>query len=139
MNPLHIYSGHTLIDVSDTGVTGGDDSLRRNQRRNWESLVQILGLRAQLMLLSAPEVMELDLTNLEFGEDFSGKQLVWNFKFGIEQADVYSTNTSEFGNLEHDCICVPVILGLNETAKITVPTFCTFGNQKNIYFKKVKY
>jgi hypothetical protein len=138
MVPLHIHAGYTLIDISDTGVITVDDSPRRNQHRNWETLVQVLGLRAQLMLLSSPEVMELDVSKLEFGEDFTGKQLVWVFKFGVEQEDVYANANTAYGNLESDCSCVPVIIGLNETAKITVPTFCTMGNQKNIYFNKVK-
>ena len=135
MNPLYISVGYTLVDISNTGVLAADETPRRNQCRNWETLTQVLGLRSQLMLLTSPEVMRLDLSELKFGEDFKGTHLVWIFKFGVEQEGVFGNKYSKYGGLEQDCASVPVIINLNETASLLTPTFCVSGTQKNIYFQ----
>ena len=135
---LRVSAGYTLVDVTKTGVVSSSSSLERNQQRNWETLVQVLGMRAQLLLLSGPEILELDVTNSKFGKDFTGKKLVWLFKFGVEHEGIFSNETSSHGTLEHDFINVPIITGLKESVVITTPTFIVSGPQKNIYFETFK-
>jgi hypothetical protein len=135
---LRISVGYTLVDVTRTGEVSSIVSTERNQQRNWETLVQVLGLRAQLMVMSGPEILELDITNSQFGSDFRGKHLVWVFKFGVEHKDIFADDKSPYGTLETDFINVPIILGLKETAKIVTPMFVVSGSQRNIYFDSMR-
>lgn len=136
---LRMSVGYTLIDITKTNeVSGQADNKRRNQQRNWETLVQVLGLRSQLIHLGDPEILNIDVTNTNFGLDFAGTQRVWMFKFGIEHDGVYADEHYSHGALEGDFINVPIILGLDETASIRSPTFTVSGLQKNIYFEPFK-
>jgi hypothetical protein len=138
-SPLRLSIGYTLIDITKTDVVSSASSMERNQHRNWETLVQVLGLRTQIMLLHTSGPRKLDITKMGFGEDFVGEHLVWIFKFGVEQEAVFSNSNSSHGTLEGDCSSVPVILGLTETARIITPTFCASGTQKNIYFENLEF
>jgi hypothetical protein len=136
---LRLTLGYTLVDITKTDeVSGHVDSMTRNQQRNWETLVQVLGLRAQLITLSDPEAVEVDVTKMQFGPDFTGKQRVWVFKFGVEHEGVYDSVGQNYGALAGDLINVPIILGLTETANIRLPTFTVSGLQRNIYFEQFK-
>lgn len=131
LGQLRLYRGYTLVDITRTNVVRADinNPQPRNQQRNWETLVQVLGLRAQLTVLGNPEV-----TTRELFPAYPGPQQVWTFKFGVEQDDVFSDGKDPFGLLISDCSNVPIITGLTETAKLVVPTFDA-KDSKNIYFK----
>lgn len=135
---LRLSVGYTLVDITQTNVVSHSNSKERNQQRNWETLIQVLGLRVQLITLSVPEVLGLDITNSKFGSSFTGLQSVWTFRFGTEQEGVFANSTRPFGTLETDFTNVPIILGLNETASIATPTFCVDGPNCNIYFEQLK-
>ena len=134
MNTLYLSSGFSLVDLTNTDIVVFD-STERNQQRNWETTIQVLGLRTQLMFLRPPIMKELDLATLQFGSDYTGKHRVWEFKFGIEFDSVFASSDRPFGTLENDFVNVPIITGLTETATIQTPTFIVAGNQKNIYFE----
>ena len=133
---LRLSIGHTLVDITKTNeVSGMVNSMERNQQRNWETLVQVLGLRAQLITLSTPTKKIMDLTGTPFGGQFNGTHAVWSFTFGVEQDAVFSSATRAHGTLESDFVNVPIIMGLSETALIQVPTFSVTGPHCNIYFE----
>ncbi len=137
-NPLYEYLGWTLVDITSTGALAHDNK-SRNQQRNWEAVVQTLGLRAQVFMLTASGVMQYDLVNhgkMKFGSSYTGKHLVWMFKFGVEHPELYATSDSEVGGLFDDFSDIPVITGLSETVSIPSPVFVTRGNDTNIYFTK---
>jgi len=138
MNNLFLTVGYTLVDITQTNVVSSDDSTQRNEHRNWETLTQVLGLRAQLMLLNPPALAEVDLLVCKFGADFVGKHRVWVFKFGVESEGVFADGNNLYGTLERDFVNVPIILGLNETAPIQMPTFAVSGSSRNIYFEPFK-
>lgn len=123
----------TLIDITATGVKRGDSN-ERDQQRNWESVLQVLGLKTQPVIQEGPIVLDL-VTNIEdsiphmFGDFYQGKHRVWAFKFYSEQQDVYTLD-----QLHEDFDQVPVILGLDETARFMLPIFHSYGTLKNIYF-----
>ncbi len=123
----------TLIDITATSVKRGD-SKERDQQRNWESVLQVLGLKTQPVIQEGPIVLDL-VTNIEdsiphmFGDFYQGKHRVWAFKFHSEQQDVYTLD-----QLHEDFDQVPVILGLDETARFMLPIFHSYGTLKNIYF-----
>lgn len=137
---LRLYVGFTLVDITKTGVThyrSEEEIFLRNQQHNWETLVQILGLRAQPILLEAPTIVEGNLVNFDFGQGYTGKNKIWTFKFGVEHASVYTTPDREFGILEQDFSKVPILVGLDETVSFEDPVFYTTGSNKNIYFKSL--
>ena len=124
----------TLIDITPTGVTRGD-SKERNQQRNWETVLQVMGLKTQPIIHRDIEITKN--INLEevptgyFGEFYQGSHTVWGFKFSSETEDVYTAHS-----LYEDFEQVPVVLGLDETARFMLPIFHSYGTLKNIYFFK---
>ena len=128
--------GYSLVDITQTNIVASINSKERNQQRNWETLVQVLSLRVQLLTLSAPQLVSLDVTGSAFGSNFTGQQNVWTFKFSTEQEGVFANATRPYGTLESDFVNVPVILGLDETAPIITPTFTVSGPNTNIYFEQ---
>jgi len=135
---INLAQVYTLVDITQTGDTSHITSKARNQMRNWESTVQVLGLRAQVITMSSPEMVEFSVSRSRFGSNFTGNQTIWTFKFGVEQSNVYANETGVFGSLIADFTNVPIITGLDETATFEVPTFCTSGPGTNIYFEVSK-
>ena len=122
----------TLIDVTPTGVTRGD-SKERNQQRNWETILQVLGLKTQPIISIEPEITRNinleDLPTGYFGEFYQGVHTVWGFKFYSETEDVYTSDS-----LYEDFEQVPIVSGLDETARFMLPIFHSYGTLKNIHF-----
>lgn len=136
MQPYTYFSGYTLVDITETGVTRdrGTQELERNQQRNWETVLQCIGLRAQPMHM-VTKVETTDLDYFEFGEMYTGQHRVWSFAFTVEHSNVFLHNKDPLFYLEESFDRVPVITGLNETARFILPIFYTAGAIKNIYFK----
>ena len=134
---LNFFTIYTLVDITATGVTrnnAGDD-LQRNQQRNWETVLQVVGLRAQPIMIDGPVCLESELDAYEFGEMYTGRQKVWSVSIGVEHRDVYAGNNDALYGLTQDFAQVPVVCGLTETAKFMLPIFYPNGPIKNIYFK----
>lgn len=109
----------TKFDITATGVTGHYRAVRlpftdrngtiinnelswnraRNQQRNWETLQQILSLRAQLFELTDP-IKEQDF---------------WVFNFTVEQSGLFVYDDDPVGILKLDANGVPMLMGLTET------------------------
>lgn len=111
----------TLFDCSHTGVTGyfqygklpfrdrsgavinneQDWHRARNQQRNWETLLQIISLRAQPINVS--DTLRVDDS--------------WQFDFEVEAAGVYSANgdVHNLDSLYTDCAGVPMMTKLDES------------------------
>jgi hypothetical protein len=127
----------TLFDCSHTGVTGhfrtselpfedlagqtvADQTTwnhSRNQQRNWETLLQILGLRAQPMDLVMPVY----------------RNQAWEFEFRIEAEGVYRVGDNSLAGLMQDCEGVPMVTGLTEAQGLG-RTIVTQGDDQNIWF-----
>jgi hypothetical protein len=140
LSDKHI-TGFTLVDITPTGMTRdpGVNSLSRNQQRNWETVIQCIGLRAQPMNLqcfSPDNRMELeDLKDWEFGEMYTGRHKIWAFSFMVEHSNVFAQGNDPLKLLDDSFDEVPVTTYLTETAKFILPVFYTSGAIKNIYFK----
>jgi len=129
----------TLFDCSATGVTGHFraeqipfvtrsghliDSMAvwnrlRNQQRNWETLLQILGLRTQLMDIVCP-VKQHDQ---------------WMFEFAVETPAVFEIggDADPLAGLILDAHGVPMVVGLDEPSGLA-PQLVTQGSDQNIWF-----
>jgi hypothetical protein len=129
LNTENAWIGISLIDITSTGITRGE-SLERNQQRNWESLVQALSLKTQIEIITYPEKVEdFDIVRPPiFGNFYSQSQTIWAFGF-YSEANIY---TEEL--LIKDCDQIPMILGLEETARFMLPLTHTVGSLKNLHF-----
>ena len=135
---MYFYSCATLVDITATGVirhTAGNE-LQRNQQRNWETVLQCIGLRAQPQLIDGPYIKEYEIDETAvFGDIFfHTKQRVWIFSFGVESPDVFLYGNDPVGQLDKDFAQVPIICGLEETARFMLPIFYPYGSIKNICF-----
>ena len=132
----------TLFDCTRTGVTGNykagqlpfedqagqqiTDYLSwinaRNQQRNWETIMQVISLRAQPTVGEYPVALDLE----------------WHFVFEVEVAGVYSGtgDVNDYTTLLRECDGVPMIVGLNETLGLD-PKLISQGQQQNIWFETV--
>ena len=147
----------TLFDITRTDVTGHCKASRmpfqdragqiikdetawnrsRNQQRNWETVIQCMGLRTQPQNIQDPISTTTDLENLEFGDMYTGEQKVWIWTWSTEGLDVYDLTNKPLGAIQQDFEQVPVITGLTETARFMLPIFYPYGSIKNIYFKQI--
>lgn len=134
---LHYYTGLTLVDITATGVIRNGNEQARNQQCNWETVLQVIGLGAQPIEVIEP--VRTDLVNLEglqFGEYFQGQHTVWAWVWAVEHAGVfYSANLDNpVGKLEQYFEQIPIIQGLQETARFMLPIFYPHGSICNVYF-----
>jgi len=136
---LQLFVGYTLVDITATGVIrGDDDTVDRNQQRNWETLVQCIGLRTQPQFIQNPIQTSMpDIQALKFfGDFYTGEQQMWTWAWYVESADVYHLNGQPLAGLLADLEQVPIITGLTETARFMLPIFYPYGTIKNIYIEQ---
>lgn len=134
--------GQTFFDCSFTGITGHfrssqipfqdragqtiaceQDWLRsRNQQRNWETILQMISLRAQPTVIKHPEPLD-------------GK---WQFEFEVDSQGVYSADGTidNIDTLLIECAGIPMIANLGETRDLD-PVLIVSGDKQNIWFEKI--
>lgn len=131
------YGCRTRFDITNTGVTGHYKSSRvpftdsagqeildelswnyaRNQQRNWETLTQLISLRAQITEITKPA---------QVGSE-------WHFAFEVETADAYGTADDATAILRSDSDGVPMLIGLKNEPNLE-PVLKVAGDQQNIWF-----
>jgi hypothetical protein len=135
----HRYVGYTLVDITPTGVIRDSalQQMQRNQQRNWETVIQCISL------LTQPNMLKWDIVDSEkvteyfdFGEMYQGSQKVWMFEFSVDRSDIFGQESDPVEYLANCFDEVPVIVGLEESARFILPIFYTNGAIKNIYFNK---
>ena len=156
---LDFFTGYSLIDITktgtlsqyNTGIPYSTDAsgytiynsetwlFSRNRQRNWETIIQVIGLRSQAIVLNEPELLtKQNLKKYGFGKLFNNNASVWVFSFGVESGTVYENENNSLHWLERDMNNVPIITGLSETEIFEPRTLKCFGNDRNIYFKTGK-
>jgi hypothetical protein len=137
-NNLQFFQGYSLVDITPTGIIRGtNNEYERNQQRNWETVLQCIGLRTQPHNISEPESTLAELKWLQFGDFYSGEQRIWTWTWAIEGLGAYDLNEKPLAGLLQDFEQVPVITGLDETARFMLPIFYPHGTIKNIYFTQI--
>ena len=127
------FSVVTLVDITETKARRGDWSQLLKQQQNFNTMIQTIGLRANLAYDISPSRMVKDVKGLGFGSDHKGELLVWHWQFEVE-AD-FATSVEL---LEQDFDLVPIITGLDETAGIKPEVFFPKNPRKlNIIFSLV--
>jgi hypothetical protein len=133
---VEYYRMFTLVDITKTGQTRGDGTLERDQQRNFETVVQAIGTITQPYETNSPIVTHAHTEWLEFGEYFQGEHKVWVWQFAVEHTDIFTIGTNPVGRLSELFDQIPIICGLDETARFMLPIFYPYGAIKNVYFKK---
>lgn len=105
---------YTTVDVTPSGVrnkTSSDDwMMKRNQQRNFDTLVQVISLRSQPLNIEVVEVVTPDDTvQLELPDDITK---IWRFRFDTDREGVFG---DEYMSLLDDLNGVPYVPGLTET------------------------
>jgi len=141
MNESHTNTYHvcTLVDITETGITkySIEHDRERNQQRNLETIVQIFGLRTQLMRIDQTQIIVDDVKKYDLGAIYKGKHRIWFLEFDVEYQDVYRYLDNHTKILEDDIEQVPFITNLDESAYFPVPVFFSNGEYKNIAFNVV--
>ena len=136
---MYFYTGVTLVDITATGVIRHTtaDEIPRNQQRNWETVLQCIGIKAQPQSIEGPycKTVVIDETTV-FPEMYHGEQRCWIFSFGVDHEDVFQAKDDPVAGLDQAFTKVPVICGLEETARFMLPIFYPYGAIKNICFMK---
>lgn len=142
---LFSYSLYTLFDITRTGITRSYSSetpsrldlagqkvnnenswtRSRNQQRNWETIIQLISLRAQVTPIDPKRLDNQELANYNFDPVYGKRASVWVIRFYVETQDLFLYDTNSVGLLEQDFDRIPMIIGLTETAAITPPLIIT--------------
>jgi hypothetical protein len=132
----------TLCDITRTGFTKKPRMMEeyqlRNQQRNFETFLQVIGMRAQPTDISMPLMQPAEyIERYNFGEYFMGPvgftYNIWTFSFESENISAYGNEHSPVGTLVEDFENVPIITNLTENAKLN-QKICTKGKYCNTYF-----
>lgn len=132
-----VFDIYTLVDITATGVTrDSSENKQRNQQRNWESILQTVSLRTQPFEIHTPTTFTANLSESPiFGQWFmESNQTVWHTQIYVENEEIFKKGDDSFGLLKEDFFRVPIINGLDETAKFILPMFCPYGELTNIIF-----
>jgi len=107
-----------LMQNHPTINTEADWNRARQQQKNYETLMQVLSLRAQPMPINKPTIK------------IKAKKKHWTFTFTVEHDSVYFNGIDELGLLKEDIEHVPMIVNLDESIKDEY-----LQVDKNIHFK----
>lgn len=152
---LEFYTCYTLFDITNTGIVMPynpnlpnfmDDAAQpivnldtwersRNQQRNWDTIIQTLSLRAQLINLEIPKIKMINSTLTKFDPNYQGPLKTWVFKFAVEMRNVYRKLDNPIGLLVEDCHLVPMCNNLKEEVDLTPSCLITQGQHINTYFE----
>lgn len=134
----------TLYDVTKTGVSSrrklldhlpSDERLRK-QQSNFETLLQIIGLRCQPEDITTPTIIEV--AKKLWGSEYpiSNKIAAWQFEFTVDNDAIYHQDDDKLYHLRNDCAGVPMIVQLDEAVQL--PNTIDLSPQyKNIHFEVI--
>ena len=117
------FKALSLIDITKTGVSRNKDAEDQKavaQFANYMTVENCLQLRSNIKILTAPKGKIMDISNLKFGDNYRGEQMVWEFTFEPETPEAISVKT-----LNEDFILIPMLTGLDETIKISNGVYIT--------------
>ncbi len=139
---------YSLFDITKTGVLNRarptDDSIdisdwykKRNTQCNFDTILQIISLRAQPDVLNEPQFsISTKDQNLNFGTEFCNLLLpYWTFDFEVQHPAVFEDGINELGALYNDCQGVPMVYSDMQHLKVG-NSLDTTELKRNIFFVK---
>lgn len=130
------YKLYTLVDITHTGQhrpEPGKENLRWKEQ-NFQTVLQTLGIRANVSFRTPPEAFEVAGKVVGFNTDEIIR--VWRFDFYTEHDFLYEKDADPVGYLKDDFHLVPYIQGLDELMEQNYAVFTTTGQTPNIVFHK---
>jgi hypothetical protein len=130
------YKLYTLVDITHTGqhkAEVGKETLRWKEQ-NFNTLIQTLGIRSNIMYNNSPDVTEVKGSLVGFDTDEILR--VWRFDWSTERDYLYDKNDDPVGFLKDDFMLVPYISGLDEAMEQKYAVFNTEEPGRNIVFFK---
>lgn len=128
------YSLYTTVDISNTGqyrAESGKEQARWKEQ-NFQTVIQTLGIRANITQCSKPEFKEIAGNIVGFNT--SNIIHVWYFEFHTERDYLFELDGNPIGHLIDDFDGVPFISGLDESMEQNYNVFVTNGPARNIVF-----
>ncbi len=117
------FKALSLIDITKTGIsrnTNSEDKTDIAQFANYMTVENCLQLRSNIKIITKPKGKIMDISNLKFGDNYRGEQMVWEFTFEPETPEAVNINT-----LKEDFNLIPMLTGLDETINITNGVYIT--------------
>lgn len=130
------YILYTTVDITNTGQyrTETGKETDRWKEQNFQTVLQTLGIRANIIYTKKPKV--IDIGGHIFGFNTNNIIRVWQFEFNIEREDFFEKDGNQIGYLLEDFDGVPYISGLDESMEQNYDVFVTEGSARNIIFQK---
>lgn len=111
----------TLVDITQTNATRNDEKERVLQQANYNTVIQVLGLRVNIVPIACTSrISDMDRMYTPMGTNFSGKQRVWEFIFEVDYEGATSIEI-----MQEDFDFIPIITELQETASNNNKVFNT--------------
>jgi len=128
------YKLYTLVDISHTGQTRADPGKEtlRWKEQNFQTVLQTLGIRANVTFRQSPVVVETKGSLVGFATEEIIR--VWRFDFSTDRDLLYEREGDPIGFLKDDFHLVPYIDGLDELMDQKYAVFNTRDPGKNISF-----
>ena len=131
------YKLYTLVDITHTGqhrTEPGKEALRWKEQ-NFQTVLQTLGIRANVVFVNGP--ISSEVAGRIVGFDTDDIIRVWRFDFSTEREFVYDVGDDPVALMREDFQLVPYISGLDEAMGQRYAVFNTEDPGKNIaFFKK---
>ena len=139
---IEVYS---LIDITHTNVQRNQRPLgsllsleeytkKRNQERNWQTVIQLLGLRFQPLDITVPVRIDNQRPALYgFGWKYGAisNVSIWKFKCRYEQV-------VDLWNIRYDFDNIPIITGLDESLVFPYSCFSSVEHDLNIVLREIE-
>lgn len=124
---------YTLVDITETNARRGNDPKEFRQHQNFLTVMQTIGLRVNPTYVNPPQIINEIPSKYNLASKYKTKQSIWEYAFDIEYEDALDIDT-----LVNDFNLIPIITGLDETAKFENAHFLTKNTtNNNIYFEIV--
>lgn len=126
------YKIITLVDITRSNPDRTEtDKLKLGQQANFNSLIQAIGLRANVEWSTDPKRHSGSLP-----PPLHGKAVHWTWEFDVERDDVFRQDNDPVALLLEDLHGVPIVNGLNTTVDIVPSALQTRGSNANIWIQE---
>jgi hypothetical protein len=129
------YQIITLVDITRSNPDRSElDKTKLGQQANFNSLLQAIGLRANVTWEQDPEMKDGRLPHPR-----TGKANHWIFEFDTERELLfYKDDNNPTGLLVDDLHGVPIVDQLNNSIDIHPSIFATIGEQTNTWIYELR-
>ncbi len=123
----------SLVDITRSRASRSEtDRIKIGQQANFNSLIQAIGIRANIDWDNDPKQYDG-----RYPDPIEGAGTYWIWEFVTERYSVFLKNDDPVYLLREDIHGVPVVDRLNNTVDISPSVFHTRGEKQNIWISKI--